>query len=85
MDLSVIIKKNFLKNSNWNNHRFLEEESMEDQNKKGIREDLIDFNLNDRNREICSLNNRTNIKDDDNIEARLSCNFHDENCNIKVE
>ena len=90
IDLSVIIKTNLLKTSNWGNHRLLEGSSIEDHNKEYIRKailnsSIMDHSLKDDGIDNCSYNTRTEVKEDDDMESSMVGHIHDENCNIKVE
>ena len=94
IDLSVIIKSNLLKNSNWNNTRFLGGSSTVDHDKPCFRKAMfsppvIDYNSSKEgdNENHTYNNTRNNFKEDEeDVEVPIVvANFHDENRNIKVE
>ena len=94
IDLSVIIKSNLLKNSNWgdNKNPFTKGSTPVEEDKDWIRNSsmfsqdsmVVDSRNNDKG--CLSYNNSSNKDDNDNAEANiLDGKFHDENRNIKVE
>ena len=90
IDLSVIIKTNLLKTSNWGNHRLLEGSSIEDHNKECIRKAILNSSIMDNSLQDDGINNclyikRTETKEEDDMESSMAGHIHDENCNIKVE
>ena len=91
IDLSVIIKTNLLKTGNWNNNRFIEENAIDEHSNECIRIAIFRTstinrqNSSDSGRDPCSYNKAADEKDVDDMESSMMGNFHDENCNIKVE
>ena len=94
IDLSVIIKSNLLKNSNWGDNRnpFTKESTLVEEDKNWIRnssmfsQDSMVVDSRNNNNDCISYNNAFGKDDKDNAEANiLDGKFHDENRNIKVE
>ena len=90
IDLSIIIKSNLLKNSNWNNTRFLGGSSAVDQDKPCFRKSIfsppvIDYTSKEEDNENQTYNKRNEFKGDEDVELPDVGKFHDENRNIKVE
>ena len=94
IDLSVIIKSNLLKNSNWGDNRnpFTKGSTLVEEDKNWIRnssmfsQDSMVVDSRNNNKDCLSYNNAANKDDNDNAEANiLDGKFHDENRNIKVE
>ena len=94
IDLSVIIKSNLLKNSNWGNNKtpFTKGSTLTEEDKNWIRNSsmfshgVMDLDYSNNNKDRLSYNNAVNK--DDNAEAEANIpdgKFHDENRNIKVE
>ena len=94
IDLSIIIKSNLLKNSNWGDNRnpFTKGSTLVEEDKNWIRnssifsQDSMVRDSSNSNKDCLSYNNVSNKDDNDNAEANtLDGKFHDENRNIKVE
>ena len=73
-----------------NNNQFIERNSVDEHN-ECIRKAIFNsstmkcHNSKDGGRDPCSYNKRTDEKEDDDMDPSMLGNFHDENCNIKVE
>ena len=91
VDLSVIIKSNLLKNSNWNNNRLRGGSASLSDDNTLFGKTTYDVAVKDYNMTTESNNNRfyhkdNELKDDEVINSTvIASNFHDENRNIKVE
>ena len=91
IDLSVIIKTNLLKTGNWNNNQFFDENSINEHTNESIRKAIFSTstmnrqNTSDGGRDPCSYKKIAGEKVIDDMEPSMIGNFHDENCNIKVE
>ena len=94
IDLSVIIKSNLLKSSNWGDSKnpFTKGSAPVEEDKNWIRnssmfsQDSMVVGSRNNHKDCLSYNNASNKDDNANAEANmLDGKFHDENRNIKVE
>ena len=94
IDLSVIIKSNLLKNSNWGDNRnpFTKGSTLVEEDKNWIRnssmfsQDSMVLDSSNNKKNCLSYNKAPNKDDNDESEDNiLDGKFHDENRNIKVE